>query len=113
MAYDSFRDFLGKLEKAVTAKGGVLLITADHGNAEKMKDYATGKPYTAHTTNVVPCMLRGLGTKVNLRGDGILADVAPTILELLGLPKPEAMTGTSLLETGQVVNGYEGKPSKA
>jgi 2,3-bisphosphoglycerate-independent phosphoglycerate mutase len=100
---------VGKLEKAVTAKGGVLLITADHGNAEKMKDYATGKPYTAHTTNPVPLMVRGLGAKVNLRGDGILADVAPTILELLGLPKPEAMTGTSLLESGQAPAGYETK----
>ena len=104
---------VGRLEKAVTAKGGVLLITADHGNAEKMKDYATGKPHTAHTTNPVPLMVRGLGAKVNLRGDGILADVAPTILELLGLPKPEAMTGTSLLEAGQTVSAYESKPSKA
>jgi 2,3-bisphosphoglycerate-independent phosphoglycerate mutase len=105
---------VGKLEKAVTAKGGVLLIAADHGNAEKMKDYATGKPHTAHTTNCVPFMLRGLGAKLNLRGDGILADVAPTILELLEIPKPEEMTGTSLLEAGQAFdNGYEGKTAKA
>ncbi|NTV52992.1 MAG: 2,3-bisphosphoglycerate-independent phosphoglycerate mutase [Candidatus Firestonebacteria bacterium] len=104
---------VGKLEKAVTAKGGVLLITADHGNAEKMKDYATGKPHTAHTTNQVPLMVRGLGAKVNLRGDGILADVAPTILELLGLPKPEEMTGTSLFENGQAATGYDGKAAKA
>jgi 2,3-bisphosphoglycerate-independent phosphoglycerate mutase len=101
---------VGKVEKAVTSKGGVLLITADHGNAEKMKDYATGKPHTAHTTNPVPLMVRGLGAKVNLRGDGILADVAPTILELLGLPKPEAMTGTSLFESGTAMNGYDAKP---
>ncbi len=104
---------VGKIEKAVMAKGGVLLITADHGNAEKMKDYATGKPHTAHTTNPVPLMIRGLGQKVNLRGDGILADIAPTILELLGLPKPEAMTGTSLLEPGTTnSNGYDAKSAK-
>jgi 2,3-bisphosphoglycerate-independent phosphoglycerate mutase len=103
---------VGKIEKAIVAKGGVVLITADHGNAEKMKDYATGKPHTAHTTNPVPLMIRGLGPKVNLRGDGILADIAPTILELLGLPKPEAMTGTSLLENSGNSNGYDAKAAK-
>lgn len=104
---------VGKIEKAVTAKGGVLLVTADHGNAEKMKDYATGKPYTAHTTNAVPLMVRGLGAKVNLRGDGVLADIAPTILQLLGVPQPEEMTGTSLLEPGGNGGNYaETKGSK-
>jgi 2,3-bisphosphoglycerate-independent phosphoglycerate mutase len=102
---------VGKLEQAVTGRGGVLLIVADHGNAEKMKDYATGKPYTAHTTNPVPCLLRGLGPKVNLRGDGILADVAPTLLSLLGIPKPEAMTGTSLIEVEDTMSACGEKPT--
>ncbi|HET6157834.1 MAG TPA: 2,3-bisphosphoglycerate-independent phosphoglycerate mutase [Dongiaceae bacterium] len=86
---------LGRLRKAVEAKGGAILITADHGNAEMMKDPVTGEPHTAHTLNRVPVIVVGAaGRKVI---DGKLADVAPTLLELMGLPKPAAMTGHSLL----------------
>ena len=75
-----------------------MLLTADHGNAEKMVDEVTGQPHTAHTTNPVPFVLiLNDGIKHELRNDGILADVAPTALELLGLPKPDAMTGKSLI----------------
>jgi 2,3-bisphosphoglycerate-independent phosphoglycerate mutase len=76
----------------------VVLITADHGNAEEMFAPRSGQPHTAHTLNRVPLILadprnRGIG----LRHDGILADVAPTLLQLMGLPVPAEMTGTSLL----------------
>ena len=86
---------LGRLETAVRKRGGVLLITADHGNLEKMRDGATGQPHTAHTMNLVPVILVN-GRAPALR-DGRLADVAPTVLGLLGLPRPEEMTGRSLL----------------
>lgn len=86
---------LGRLRAAVEAKGGAILITADHGNAEMMTDPVTGEPHTAHTLNRVPVIVVGApGRKVI---DGRLADVAPTLLELMGLPKPATMTGHSLL----------------
>jgi 2,3-bisphosphoglycerate-independent phosphoglycerate mutase len=86
---------LGRLRAAVEAKGGAILVTADHGNAEMMTDPATGEPHTAHTLNRVPVVVCGVaGRKVV---DGRLADVAPTLLELMGLPKPAVMTGRSLL----------------
>ncbi|MDQ1080099.1 2,3-bisphosphoglycerate-independent phosphoglycerate mutase [Pseudoroseomonas cervicalis] len=87
---------LARIEAAVTAQGGALLVTADHGNAEMMKDPVTGGPYTAHTTNVVPVLLVGGPAGAALH-EGRLADVAPTLLALLGLPQPAAMTGRSLL----------------
>lgn len=83
---------------ATLARGGALLITADHGNAEEMVDRVTGAPHTAHTTNPVPCILVGENYRGRRLGDGgILADVAPTVLDLLDLPAPAAMTGRSLL----------------
>jgi 2,3-bisphosphoglycerate-independent phosphoglycerate mutase len=86
---------LGRLRAAVEAKGGAILITADHGNAETMVDPATGEPHTAHTLNRVPVIVVGApGRTVT---DGRLADVAPTVLDLMHLPKPAAMTGHSLL----------------
>jgi len=86
---------LGRLRTAVEAKGGAILITADHGNAETMVDPVTGEPHTAHTLNRVPVIVVGAhGRRVV---DGKLADVAPTLLELMGLPKPAVMTGRSLL----------------
>jgi 2,3-bisphosphoglycerate-independent phosphoglycerate mutase len=94
---------LGEVVPAVTAQGGVVLIIADHGNAEQMIDPETGGPHTAHTTNLVPCILvaapeLGLGKdEVSLRDGGRLADVAPTLLDLLGLDKAPAMTGESLI----------------
>ena len=86
---------LGRVLEAVRRRGGVVLVTADHGNADQMIDYATGGPHTAHTLHPVPVVLVGAGS-VPLQS-GILADVAPTLLEVLGLPQPPEMTGRSLL----------------
>ena len=96
---------LGKVIKTVNQAGGTLLITADHGNAEYMRD-AEGLPWTAHTTNPVPFILIegkarklvGHGRDIPLRKEGCLADIAPTILEILQIPQPEEMTGKSLIE---------------
>jgi 2,3-bisphosphoglycerate-independent phosphoglycerate mutase len=85
---------LAKVVAAVHEKGGACLITADHGNAEHMLE-PDGSPNTAHSTNPVPAIVTVPGAE--LREGGILADVAPTLLELLGIPQPEAMTGSSLL----------------
>jgi len=86
---------LGRIAEAVRAQGGALLVTADHGNCELMRDPETGGPHTAHTTNPVPVLLMG-GNAAALR-DGRLADIAPTLLALMGLPQPEEMTGHSLI----------------
>lgn len=86
---------LGAIADAVLAQGGAVLVTADHGNCELMVDPLTGEPHTAHTTNPVPVMLLG-GTATSL-ADGRLADVAPTLLALMGLAQPPEMTGRSLL----------------
>jgi 2,3-bisphosphoglycerate-independent phosphoglycerate mutase len=90
---------LGRIAQAIRAAGGALFVTADHGNAELMKDPATGGPHTAHTTNPVPAMLLG-GPAGAALADGRLADIAPTLLALLGLAQPAAMTGRSLLRHG-------------
>ena len=89
---------LGRIADAVAAQGGALLVTADHGNCETMRDGENGGPHTAHTLNLVPVLLSaGPGASgVTLR-DGRLADLAPTLLELLGLEQPAVMTGESLL----------------
>jgi len=89
--------------------GGTTIIIADHGNAEYMHD-EQGNPWTAHTTNAVPFILvegegrkiPGYGTDVMLRSDGRLADIAPTILQVLGLPQPEEMTGKSMIQPSNV-----------
>jgi 2,3-bisphosphoglycerate-independent phosphoglycerate mutase len=88
---------LGRLEDAVRARGGTLLITADHGNAEMMRDPETGEPHTAHTLGAVPLILVGPHADTRRLADGRLADVAPTMLDLLGLPQPKEMTGHSLI----------------
>ena len=96
---------IGRLLDAVGRMGGTLLITADHGNAELMQG-PDGQAWTAHTTNPVPVILvegekrkvAGMGNAIRLRNDGGLADIAPTLLQLLELPKPEAMSGSSLIE---------------
>ena len=85
---------LGQIVAAISRQNGALLITADHGNCELMRDPATGGPHTAHTTKPVPEIL--VGAKGRLR-DGRLSDVAPTLLELMGLPQPAEMTGRSLI----------------
>ena len=87
---------LGKIAEAIQASGGALLVTADHGNCEMMRDPATGGPHTSHTTNPVPVVLLGAGNRA-LLAEGRLADIAPTLLELMNLPKPKEMTGVSLL----------------
>jgi 2,3-bisphosphoglycerate-independent phosphoglycerate mutase len=85
---------VGRMVDAILAKGGVALITADHGNADKMYE-PDGAPFTAHTTNPVPFIV--VGEDCTLRDGGVLADIAPTMLQLLELPQPEEMTGKSLL----------------
>src|SRR5438270_847973 len=88
---------LGEIEKAVRRKGGALLITADHGNAEMMIDPATGGPHTAHTTNPGPFILVAENNKqFTLRPDGSLRDISPTVLGMLGIPEPKEMTGHDL-----------------
>ncbi len=89
---------LGKVVEAIEKVGGVLLVTADHGNVEKMVDENTGEPYTAHTVGKVQIVLVNDKSGVKKLKDGCLADVAPTMLELLGIRQPKEMTGESLLE---------------
>jgi len=97
-AVETIDDALGKVLSAIDAAGGALLVIADHGNCEQMVDPATGKPHTAHTTNPVPCILYGPHLQQQeLRGGGRLADVAPTLLDLMQIPQPAEMTGASLL----------------
>ena len=89
---------VGRVVEATLAVGGGLLITADHGNAEQLIEYDTGKPFTSHTINPVPLYLVVPQlANAKLRNDGILADVSPTILQILGIPQPKDMTGRSLL----------------
>ena len=95
-AIEAIDECVGKVVKAINDVNGVLLITADHGNAEQMIDYKTGEPHTAHTTNPVPLVLIGM-EDVKLK-EGKLADLAPTMLEIMGLEKPEEMTGESIIE---------------
>lgn len=94
---------LGRLLEAIEKQGGVAIVTADHGNAELMIDPANGGPWTAHTTNLVPCVVydpsHALG-KFALREGGILADIAPTVLDILNLPVPDEMTGKTLIKRG-------------
>lgn len=91
---------VGKVAQAVLARGGALVVTADHGNAECMFDHDTVQPHTAHTLNLVPVIVAApslRGKAVELR-EGRLADIAPTLLSLLGLPQPAEMTGRSLID---------------
>jgi len=90
---------LGEIEKAVRAKGGAMLITADHGNAEQMIDPVTGGPHTAHTTNPVPFIVVSDNAKqLTLRPNGSLRDISPTILGMMNLDEPKEMTGLDLRE---------------
>jgi len=88
---------LGRALEALEAAGGAMIVTADHGNCEVMVDPETGGAHTAHTLNPVPVILVGAPEGVRLRGGGRLADLAPTVLALMGLPQPGEMTGESLL----------------
>ena len=95
-AVDTIDECLGRLVTAITAAGGLMLLTADHGNIELMKDPETGEPFTAHTTFDVPIVLYGAPKGAQLQ-NGRLADIAPTLLALMGLEQPDVMTGHSLL----------------
>lgn len=90
---------IGEVEAAVSKAGGALIITADHGNLEMMRDPDTGQPHTAHTVGPVPLVYVGDRRNAVMRGGGALRDVAPTVLDLLGLPPPAEMTGRSLFES--------------
>ncbi|MFZ2471102.1 MAG: 2,3-bisphosphoglycerate-independent phosphoglycerate mutase [Methanothrix sp.] len=90
---------VGAVVDEILTKGGCVLLTADHGNAEKMIDLTSGQPHTAHTTNPVPfTLIINDGQKYSLRDDGILADIAPTALQLLHIPQPKAIDGKSLIK---------------
>ncbi|RFZ79488.1 2,3-bisphosphoglycerate-independent phosphoglycerate mutase [Lacrimispora amygdalina] len=88
---------VGRTVDAVKEMNGVLFICADHGNAEQLLDYETGEPFTAHTTNPVPFILVNADPACKLREGGCLADIAPTLIELMGMKQPKEMTGKSLL----------------
>jgi 2,3-bisphosphoglycerate-independent phosphoglycerate mutase len=96
-AVEAIDNALGQVLKALSCVGGEALFTADHGNVEQMFDDINRQPHTQHTTFPVPFVYVGT-SKLTLRKGGTLADVAPTMLQLLGLPKPKEMTGTSLIE---------------
>jgi 2,3-bisphosphoglycerate-independent phosphoglycerate mutase len=96
-AVETVDSCLGRIETAVRAKGGAMLITADHGNAEMMIDPATGGPHTAHTTNPVPFIVIAEDSKqFTLKPGGSLRDISPTILGMLGVDEPMEMTGSDL-----------------
>jgi 2,3-bisphosphoglycerate-independent phosphoglycerate mutase len=90
---------VGKIEAALRKTGGCMFLTADHGNCELMRDPENGGPHTAHTTNLVPTVLVNAPAGIESLATGRLADVAPTLLDLLGLAQPADMTGTSMLRT--------------
>jgi 2,3-bisphosphoglycerate-independent phosphoglycerate mutase len=96
-AVETVDSCLGRIETAVRAKGGAMLITADHGNAEMMIDPATGGPHTAHTTNPVPFIVIAEDAKqFTLKPGGSLRDISPTLLGMLGADEPMEMTGSDL-----------------
>lgn len=97
-AIEAVDECVGKTVAALKEVDGQMFICADHGNAEQLVDYITGEPFTAHTTNPVPFILVNYNQEYKLREGGCLADIAPTLIEMLGLKQPEAMTGKSLLE---------------
>ena len=95
-AIETVDSYAGRIVQAINDKGGIALVTADHGNAERMIDEVTGEPHTYHTTSAVP-FFAICDDYIGLRPRGILADVAPTVLDLLGIEKPAEMTGRSLI----------------
>ena len=104
---------LGRLERAVKESGAVLLVTADHGNLEEMRDPKSGQPHTAHTLNPVPVLLVNAPSGIAALGNGRLADVAPTVLALMGLAQPAAMTGRSLVRGAAARAPAEGHRASA
>jgi len=96
-AVEAVDECVGRAVEAVKEVDGVMFICADHGNAEQLVDYETGAPFTAHTTNPVPFILVNADPAYKLREGGCLADIIPTLIELMGMEQPEEMTGKSLL----------------
>ncbi len=96
-AIETVDECVGKAVAAVKEVGGVMFICADHGNAEQLIDYETGEPHTAHTTNQVPFVLVNYDKGYGLREGGCLADIIPTLIEIMGMKQPAEMTGKSLL----------------
>lgn len=96
-AVEAVDECVGKVVAAIKEVDGQMFICADHGNAEQLVDYTTGAPYTAHTTNPVPFILVNYDDAYTLRENGCLADIAPTLIEMMGMTQPEEMTGKSLL----------------
>ena len=96
-AIEAVDECVGKAVEALKEVDGQMFICADHGNAEQLVDYETGAPFTAHTTNPVPFILVNADPSYGLREGGCLADIAPTLIELMGMEQPEEMTGKSLL----------------
>ena len=96
-AIEVIDECVGEVVEFIKKVDGQLFICADHGNAEQLIDYETGEPYTAHTTNPVPFILVNADPKYGLREGGVLADIVPTLIELMGMKQPEEMTGKSLL----------------
>ena len=96
-AVETVDECVGKAVEAVKEVDGVLFICADHGNAEQLIDYNTGEPFTAHTTNQVPFILVNYNSAYGLRENGCLADIVPTLIQIMGMEQPEEMSGKSLL----------------
>ena len=111
-AVEAVDRLIGEVEKAITAVGGEMLVTADHGNVEQMSDPDTGQSHTAHTTNPVPLVF--VGRPAGMEAEGSLRDIAPTLLELLGLHAPEEMTGRPLVHIErQAASGAQDRSSTA
>ena len=96
-AIEAVDECVGKAVDAIKEVDGQMFICADHGNAEQLIDETTGEPFTAHTTNQVPFIIVNADPAYGLREGGCLADIAPTLIEMMGMKQPEEMTGTSLL----------------
>ena len=96
-AIETVDECVGKAVQAVKDVAGVLFICADHCNAEQKIDYTTGQPHTAHTTNPVPFILVNYDTAYTLKEGGCLADIVPTLINVMGMEQPTEMTGKSLL----------------
>jgi len=96
-AIETIDSCLERVLKALIDVNGQMFICADHGNSDQLVDYTTGEPFTAHTTNPVPFILVNYDDGYTLREGGCLADIAPTLIEIMGLEQPKEMTGKSLL----------------
>ena len=97
LTLETVDECVGKAYDALMEVNGQMFICADHGNAEQLMDYETGTPFTAHTTNPVPFILVNYDKDYTLRDGGCLADIVPTMIEMMGMEQPAEMTGKSLL----------------